>query len=155
MADAAKKKRNAKLWFALSICFNIGMLLVFKYAGFFIDSANKILSLSILVPVIRLPIGISFYTFQAVSYVFDVYRGENKAQKNFAHVLLYISFFPQLIAGPIVKYHDISKQIESRQETPEKTAEGLMRFTLGLSKKTAYSKYMRKSRRQRFFACGG
>jgi alginate O-acetyltransferase complex protein AlgI len=135
IGGCSEKNRNARLWFALSICFNIGMLLVFKYAGFFIDSANKILGLSLAVPVIRLPIGISFYTFQAVSYVFDVYRGENKAQKNFAHVLLYISFFPQLIAGPIVKYHDISKQIESRQETPLKTAEGLMRFTAGLSKK--------------------
>ena len=135
IGGCSEKSRYARLWLAISIFFNIGLLLAFKYAGFFVDSANKILGLSLNVPLTRLPIGISFYTFQAVSYVFDVYRGDNKAQKNFAHVLLYISFFPQLIAGPIVKYHDISKQIESRQETPGKTAEGFMRFTLGLSKK--------------------
>ena len=82
-----------------------------------------------------LPIGISFYTFQALSYVIDVYRGEVKAQRNFWYMLLYISFFPQLIAGPIVKYRDIAQQILERKETVEKFAAGVMRFCWGLGKK--------------------
>ncbi len=130
-----EKQRGAKVLLALCVVYNIGMLFVFKYANFFVGNVNGIFGISLVIPVIRLPIGISFYTFQAMSYVIDVYRGTNKAQKNFANVLLYISFFPQLIAGPIVKYHDIAQQIEVRTETAEKTAVGLKRFTAGLAKK--------------------
>ena len=79
-----------------------------------------------------LPIGISFYTFQALSYVVDVYRGDNRAQKNFLNMVLYISFFPQLIAGPIVKYHDIEMQIEKRTVTAESFSYGVKRFILGM-----------------------
>ena len=126
---------KSKLWLLLCVILNIGMLFVFKYANFFVGNVNSLFGISLMIPVIRLPIGISFFTFQAMSYVIDVYRGRNAPQKNFANVLLYISFFPQLIAGPIVKYHDIAQQIQTRAETHEKTVSGLQRFTVGLAKK--------------------
>ena len=132
---AQQAERSGKVWVALCVVFNIGMLFVFKYSNFFVDNVNGMLGTAMIIPGIRLPIGISFYTFQAMSYVIDVYRKTNKAQKNFANVLLYISFFPQLIAGPIVKYHDIAQQITKRTETPDKTASGLRRFAVGLAKK--------------------
>jgi len=135
IGDKAEAKPSARTWLILSVIFNIGMLFVFKYSNFFIDNINGIFGTSLLIPVIRLPIGISFYTFQAMSYVIDVYRGVTRPQKNFVYVLLYISFFPQLIAGPIVIYSDIALQIEKRTETVEKTVAGLERFTIGLAKK--------------------
>ena len=135
MALVIGKLEKARIWLALCVVFNIGMLFVFKYANFFVYNINGFFGLTINIASIRLPIGISFYTFQAMSYVIDVYRGTSKPQKNLANVLLYISFFPQLIAGPIVKYHDIDLQIQHRTETPQKTAAGLRRFTVGLAKK--------------------
>ncbi|NLT11418.1 MAG: MBOAT family protein [Clostridiaceae bacterium] len=119
----------------MTIVFNIGMLFVFKYSNFFVDNFNSIMNLKISIPTIRLPIGISFFTFQAMSYTIDVYRGGTKAQKNPLNILLYISFFPQLIAGPIVLYSDIEQQIQNRVETSEKTVAGIKRFVIGLSKK--------------------
>lgn len=119
----------------MTIVFNIGMLFVFKYSNFFVDNFNSIMNLKISIPTIRLPIGISFFTFQAMSYTIDVYRGGTKAQKNPLNILLYISFFPQLIAGPIVLYSDIEQQIQNRVETNEKTVAGIKRFVIGLSKK--------------------
>ena len=86
-------------------------------------------------PGIVLPIGISFYTFQGMSYIIDVYRDRFMGTRNFAKLILYISFFPQLIAGPIIKYHDVAAMIDSRECTAEKTASGLRRFIIGLSKK--------------------
>lgn len=135
MALVIGKRKSAKLWLALCVIFNIGMLFIFKYANFFVNNVNGFFGLTVNIATIRLPIGISFYTFQAMSYVIDVYRGTSKPQKNLANVLLYISFFPQLIAGPIVKYHDIDLQIQQRTETSQKTAAGLRRFTVGLLKK--------------------
>lgn len=130
-----EKNASAKTWITVCVILNIGMLFAFKYANFFVDNLNGILGLAIPSPNIRLPIGISFFTFQAMSYVIDVYRGTSKTQKNLGNVMLYISFFPQLIAGPIVKYHDIDLQIQQRTESPRMTAEGLKRFTVGLAKK--------------------
>ncbi|MDD4096522.1 MAG: MBOAT family protein [Oscillospiraceae bacterium] len=135
MGPAEKRSSHAKLWLVLSVVFNIGMLFVFKYANFFTDNVNVLLGTAIEIPLIRLPIGISFFTFQAMSYSIDVYRGGTKPQKNPGNVLLYISFFPQLIAGPIVLYSDIEKQILKREENIEKTAAGLKRFAVGLGKK--------------------
>ena len=100
-------------------------------------TVNSLFGLSIPVPEIALPVGISFFTFQALSYVIDVYRGDAKVQKNYFRVLLYISFFPQLIAGPIVKYRDIDEQIANRPQDIEKIARGLRRFICGLGKKGA------------------
>ena len=90
-----------------AVILNIGLLIFFKYLGFLADSLYAVTGLSVSVPDIKMPIGISFFTFQALSYVIDVYRGTVEEQKNYGKVLLYISYFPQLIAGPIVKYHDV------------------------------------------------
>ena len=125
-----------------AVVLNIGLLAVFKYAGFLASVVNASGLVKIPVPQIALPIGISFFTFQALSYVIDVYRGAVSAQKNFARVLLYISFFPQLIAGPIVKYHDIEREIETRSVTVENAAHGMRRFIAGLSKKVLISNVM-------------
>ena len=115
----------------------MGILVVFKYLGLFVTTINSFLPAGNLIKNIEiaLPIGISFYTFQALSYVIDVYRGDTKVQNNFAKLLLYISFFPQLIAGPIVKYHDIDKQLEDRESSYIDIRNGIYRFCVGLSKK--------------------
>ena len=135
MGPKENQSTRAGLWLVLSVAFNIGMLFVFKYANFFADNVNWLLGSAIEIPIIRLPIGISFFTFQAMSYSIDVYRGRTEPQKNPGKVLLYISFFPQLIAGPIVLYSDIEKQIKKREENIDKTAAGLKRFAVGLGKK--------------------
>ncbi len=128
------EKKN-KFAMILAVIINLGVLGVFKYTGFLLDSVNAITGLSIPVPQIALPIGISFFTFQALSYVLDVYLDKTDVQKNFFNILLYVSFFPQLIAGPIVKYHDVNEQIENRRQNLDKVALGLRRFIVGLSKK--------------------
>ncbi len=131
----AASKGHKKLWLAIGVVANLGALAVFKYAAFFVESVNKVSSANLPVPSISLPIGISFFTFQALSYVIDVYREEVDVQKNFAHVLLYISFFPQLIAGPIVKYKDIYEAIANRQQELHQVVRGFRRFLFGLGKK--------------------
>lgn len=134
------EKKRSKLLLILSVCFNIGILGYFKYLNFFVFNINRILPEPLLsVKEIALPLGISFYIFQSLSYVIDVYRSDCKAQKNFSKLLLYISFFPQLIAGPIVKYHDIENQIENRICSIDKTAYGIRRFIFGLAKKVLLS----------------
>lgn len=133
-------KKN--LFLTLAVVMNLGLLVVFKYAGFLTEAFNGATGAAVPVPQIRLPIGISFFTFQAMSYVIDVYRGVNPAQKNFGKVLLYISFFPQLIAGPIVKYHDVEREIECRTQTAEGVAKGIRRFIAGLSKKVLIANVM-------------
>lgn len=143
LMGSREKKDVWKILFLIScVVFNVGMLFVFKYANFFVDNVNWIFGSGIEIPVIRLPIGISFFTFQAMSYSIDVYRGGTKPQKNPANVLLYISFFPQLIAGPIVLYSDIEKQILKRTEDMEKTVAGLKRFTVGMGKKVLIANTM-------------
>lgn len=124
---------------ALAVGTNFLILGIFKYADMLIDTCNRLTGAQFLLIRVSLPIGISFFTFQALSYLIDVYRGQVKAQKNYAHMLLYISFFPQLIAGPIVKYHDIERQISNRTFDLEETAEGFRRFIVGLSKKVLLS----------------
>ena len=118
-----------------AIVLNIGILAVFKYLDFALENINALFQSSISLPGIALPIGISFYTFQGLSYVIDVYRDRSMASRSFTKLLLYISFFPQLIAGPIVKYHDVAQMIDNRRTSPELTANGLRRFIIGLSKK--------------------
>lgn len=136
------KNKYNKIVLIISIIFNLGALAVFKYLGFFVSSLNDIIGSSIPIPNIELPIGISFFTFQALSYVIDVYRGEVSPQKNLGKVMLYISFFPQLIAGPIIKYHDIEKQIDNRQQTIDLVVNGFRRFIVGLSKKVLIANTM-------------
>ncbi len=120
---------------ALAVILNIGMLGVFKYAGFFADALSSLTGLDLPGVSIHLPIGISFFTFQILSYVIDVSRDKNAVQKNFFLLLLYISLFPQLIAGPIVKYHDVMAQLSERKLDINKIAPGVRRFIIGLSKK--------------------
>lgn len=138
----SKRYKYRKLILILAIVFNLGALAVFKYLGFFVSSLNEFVGLSIPVPKIELPIGISFFTFQALSYVIDVYREDVTPQKNLGKVMLYISFFPQLIAGPIIKYHDIEKQIDNRQQSIDLVANGFRRFIVGLSKKVLIANTM-------------
>ena len=128
-------ERYAKVVTTLSVIINIGMLFVYKYAGFFVESINLILGIKLPAVSIRLPLGISFFTFQVLSYVIDVYRNHSMVNKSYFSTLLYISFFPQLIAGPIVKYHDVNLQIENRCVTVDSAASGMRRFIIGLSKK--------------------
>lgn len=133
----AVENNRSKVTLTLAVVVNLGILVVFKYLGLFVTTINSFLPAGNLIKNIEiaLPIGISFYTFQALSYVIDVYRGDTKVQNNFAKLLLYISFFPQLIAGPIVKYHDIDKQLEDRESSYIDIRNGIYRFCVGLSKK--------------------
>ncbi len=133
---AMKSENKArKSILTVSVITNLAMLGVFKYAAFGAEMLNKLPFVSVAVPKIALPIGISFYTFQAMSYVIDAYKNPKYIQTKIYKLALYITFFPQLIAGPIVKYYDIAEQIDSRTCTPEKTAKGIRRFITGLSKK--------------------
>lgn len=127
--------RHRKAVLAISVILNIGVLCVFKYADFLVQNLNALFSLSLPLPGITNPIGISFFTFQGLSYTIDTYRDPDSGTRDFSKLLLYISFFPQLVAGPIVKYHDVAAQIEERQCTPEQTAYGVRRCIFGLSKK--------------------
>ncbi|MDL2219546.1 MBOAT family protein [Ruminococcaceae bacterium OttesenSCG-928-O06] len=131
---AAKAPREKKAMVALAVVFNLLLLGVFKYTDFALQGLNRLFGTTWQAG-IALPIGISFYTFQALSYVIDVYRGKTPAQKSWGKIALYISFFPQLIAGPIVQYSHIEKQLDARAITAEATAYGVKRFLYGLGKK--------------------
>lgn len=125
-----------KRWvLVLAVFFNLGVLIVFKYATFLMREAAALTGIAFPIPAVPFPIGVSFFTFQALSYVIDVYRGDTKAQKNFLTVLLYISLFPQLVAGPIVRYRDVEKELSARCASAQDIAWGLNRFIAGLAKK--------------------
>lgn len=126
---------KAKIGLIISMCGNLGLLMFFKYADFLIGSLNGVFGWAIPQHELPLPIGISFYTFQTMSYTIDVYRGQAKAQKNIVTFGAYVSLFPQLIAGPIVRYRDIAEQLESRRCTFDKFGEGVRRFAAGMGKK--------------------
>ena len=136
------RKGISKLVVALGVIQNLAVLGLYKYADFVIRTVNGVSGLSIKPTGLVMPIGISFFTFQAMSYVIDVYRGDCKVQKNPFNVMLYVSFFPQLVAGPIVKYHDIELELINRKETPEETAKGIRRFICGLAKKVLIANYV-------------
>lgn len=129
------RNKSGTVQLVLALILNFGMLGVFKYAGFAVETLNLIPGLALPVPQIALPLGISFFTFQAVSYVIDVKRGSVTVQKSFWRLLLYISFFPQLVAGPIVQYSDIESQLENRRANIEEICDGAFRFCVGLGKK--------------------
>lgn len=135
LIDKNKGKKAAKIYLVLSIVITLGALAVFKYMNFFTHNLNALPFLKVHETSITLPIGISFYTFQAMSYVIDVYRGEVAVQKKYYKLLLYVSMFPQLIAGPIVRYSTINSEIESRKVTLEEMSAGITRFAVGLAKK--------------------
>ena len=125
--------RKGVLYVAVAV--NLGVLGVFKYLTFLVRTVDQLPGVAITVPSIVLPVGISFFTFQGLSYVIDVYRNERLKSTRFRDVLLYIALFPQLVAGPIVRYEDVADEIKSRRHTLEQLANGLRRFIIGLSKK--------------------
>lgn len=147
MHNATTDKKR-KLFLILSLCLNVGMLFYFKYCNFFIDNLNSALHLFTSKQIhwtkIILPIGISFYTFESLTYVIDVYRKEHKPLTNFWHYQLYILLFPKLIAGPIIRYHEISNQITDRFDRfkVDDVLTGFYRFVIGLSKKVLVANTM-------------
>ena len=136
------KKFESKLILVVMIIANLGILFVFKYLAFTIDIINNGFGADMIIPKIALPIGISFFTFQAMSYVIDVYREDAYPQKNIFYLALYISFFPQLIAGPIIRYQSVAQQILYRKESVTKFSIGFCRFITGLAKKIIISNNM-------------
>ena len=131
----AKDRVWKKLWLTLSVVISLGILAVFKYADFFVENFNAVTGLSVPLLRLALPIGISFYTFQCLSYTIDVYRGTARVQKNPISFGAYVVLFPQLIAGPIVRYVDVARELENRKHSWEDISLGLRRFIMGLSKK--------------------
>ena len=134
-ALCVERMRRKKTAVAVTLILNLAFLFYFKYTDFVIENINEAFGTHFNLLKIVLPVGISFYTFQAMSYVIDVYRGEVRAQSNLLKLGLYIALFPPLIAGPIVKYHDIADQIDGRTETADKAVRGFQRFIIGLAKK--------------------
>lgn len=130
------KKRGYKTWILfLMLLFNLSLIFVFKYLMFAMNVINEVFDTHMRVPIINLPIGISFFTFQSISYVIDIYRHHGEVQRNPLNVGLYISFFPQLIAGPIVRYETIAAEINNRKVTWNDFTDGVERFIIGLGKK--------------------
>lgn len=134
-------QKHRKLYLIIAYVFNLLILFIFKYLTFTVENINNILHTNIVLK-ITLPIGISFFTFQILSYVIDVYRNPQKVQKNILNVALYISLFPQLIAGPIVRYETIADEITDRKETLKDFTSGFYRFVIGLSKKVLIANYV-------------
>ena len=128
-------KKNRKLWLVIAIIYNIGQLFIFKYTDFFISNINAIFNSKINYLYIVMPIGISFFTFQALGYVVDVYNKKHAPSKSLINFMTYISLFPQLVAGPIVRYSDVEKELVDRKTSYEMFAIGIRRFIFGLSKK--------------------
>ena len=130
-----RRKRPRRGPLVLACVLTLGALAVFKYTGFFAQTAQSLTGWPAVIPQIALPIGISFYTFQALSYVVDVYRGEVEPEKSFARFLMYVSLFHQCVAGPIVRYADVAEEIVSRRVDRSDLSDGITRFTVGLGKK--------------------
>ena len=135
LMEKAKTQKAKKIFMIISVVISFSFLGYFKYADFFIGNFSAATGLSVPLLKLALPVGISFYTFQIASYTIDVYRGDTKANKNILNFGTYVVLFPQLIAGPIVRYVDIAEMLENRTHTLEKTAYGIKRFCLGLGKK--------------------
>ena len=134
LIEAFRRKKTAKIFMIVSVVLQLGCLVYFKYMDFFIGNFNNVFGTEIPLLKIALPVGISFYTFQILSYTVDIFRGE-KAQKNPINLATYIAMFPQLIAGPIVRYKDIASELPVRRFTTEDVASGIRRFVFGLAKK--------------------
>ena len=130
---------QAKFWLICSLIVSLGLLCVFKYTGFFAATLHQLIGVPQVIPQIALPIGISFYTFQLISYVVDVYRREIHPQKNFRLLLTYVSLFHQCIAGPIVRYQDINEELMHRKVSREEICSGIQRFCVGLAKKALFA----------------
>lgn len=135
VSKSRENKTRSKLIIAVDVIFNLAILYVFKYLTFTGSIIDRLFNTDLSIPDIALPIGISFFTFQAMSYVIDVYRQKGEVQTNILYVGLYISFFPQLIAGPIVRYETVADEIKNRKETADDFFNGFARFIVGLAKK--------------------
>ncbi len=131
----AKTKHWKRVWLCISVVTSVALLGLFKYADFFVENFNELTGLSTPLLQLALPVGISFYTFQAMSYTIDVYRGDTEVQKNPIYFGTYVALFPQLIAGPIVRYVDVAREINKRSHSWNEIALGLRRFIIGLAKK--------------------
>lgn len=140
--DKKNNKTIKNVSFIISIILILGSLIYFKYTDFIITNINNLFNLKLSLKNIALPIGISFYTFQILSYIIDLYRKKIKVQKNFFNLALYISFFPQLIAGPIVTYDSVEHQLKNRKENFDKLISGIERFIIGLGKKVIIANQM-------------
>ena len=137
--DHSEKKKS---WLVLSVVWNLALMFVFKYLTFVLSNMELLLHRDIVDLTIPLPLGISFFTFQILSYIFDLYYGKTKVQKKWYKFALYVSMFPQLVAGPIVRYDQIAYEIDHRQENLEDFSQGMTRFVYGLGKKVLLSNYM-------------
>ena len=135
LIDKFRGTKKSKFFLVSSIVVSLGALGFFKYSDFFIENVNNLFDNAMTTLGLALPIGISFYTFQILSYTIDLYRGKYEVQKNFINFFTYVALFPQLIAGPIVRYSDVEKELAKRTHSFEKFAYGVRRFTIGLSKK--------------------
>ena len=135
MVDRHRGQRGAKIALLVSVCANLGLLGVFKYSDFLIGTVNSLFGTALPQPNLPLPIGISFYTFQTMSYTIDVYRQDAPAQRNMVSFGAYVTMFPQLVAGPIVRYRDVAAELDHRTNTVDEFAAGAQRFTVGLAKK--------------------
>jgi len=141
LAGKYRNTAKGKLFMIISLVLNLSLLAFFKYGNFIIDNINALFGIHIPNSGISLPIGISFFTMQTISYTIDAYRGRVKVQKSFLNFLLFVSMFPQLVAGPIVRYEVIEDQLEDRSTTLEDIYRGIMRFVPGLAKKTLIANY--------------
>ena len=128
-------KENKKIWLIIAIIYNVGQLFIFKYTNFFIQNINEVFNFKINYLYIIMPIGISFYTFQALSYIIDIYKNKEKPASRLIDFMTYLCLFPQLIAGPIIRYKDIDTELTNRKSNYDKFAKGVTRFVIGLSKK--------------------
>ncbi len=126
---------QAKAGLLCSLIINLGILVVFKYSGFLVENINALFNLSLPIPTFTMPLGISFYTFQTLTYSIDMYRGDCKMQKSWLCYMTYLTMFPQLVAGPIVRYVDVAEQVGGRTVTAEQFASGITRFVSGMGKK--------------------
>ena len=144
--QARQRGRRGRLAFVFAVATNLGLLGFFKYANFFVDNLNQLLQVLGVAPVevgrVHLPIGISFFTFQALSYIIDLYRDETRVQRSLLNFALYKALFPQLIAGPIVRYRDVAREIEQRTVSLHDFAGGVQRFIIGLGKKVLIANVM-------------
>jgi alginate O-acetyltransferase complex protein AlgI len=153
LAAVKRRRQKKRMWMLVGVGFSLGMLFVFKYSAFFL---NGLLSLfGARISGIEMPIGISFYTFQIITYTVDVYRGTTPVQKRFSRLLLYVCCFPQLIAGPIVRYDDVAKQLQSRESTMDDFSGGMSRFVVGLSKKVLLANICGAALEKTALATGG
>lgn len=140
--QAWRERKHARVPLISAVCFNLAPLLLFKYADFFIETVNGFTDWNLPLLKLSLPLGISFYTFQILSYSIDLYRGKAGLQRSFWRFLTYVSFFPQLIAGPIVRYTQVETELTSRTHTLEQFANGMQRFLIGLGKKVLIANLM-------------